>query len=552
MNTRRFQFTVVIMSIALTGLIVLQAYWLRHDLRLKEQQFGRTVMMAMNSIVTKLEDTENRKIVVSHFLTGGDSLSHSNLDADSLIQVMAAMAAAPVAPPAQPAPPQPMEMSKVQEQLEYNIHQLKKDQKHKRDVVEVPGRQNSPVDIRIERDIEQKEVYAIQMAHEEARFDSMARETERRVESRMKKLNTMMQKFTFQIADRSENIFSRVDTNTLDSIVKTELAYHNIDLPYSYGIGKQDYGKLLYSHNTKDSTALLNSSYRLPLFPGDFFQRNEAFLLTFNGKLNYLLRRMWPLLLSSIVFTLIICVGFGYTLNVIRRQKKLADIKSDFINNMTHEFKTPIATIAIANESIRDPRVNGSQEKLDYYTSVIRDENQRMLKQVENVLQMAQIDKGELKLKKEIVDMADVLKKAVHSSILTIEQRSGQLELEITDQPLNCLADGNHFLNVFTNLIDNANKYSPEEPRIKLKAMRENGNAVITISDKGIGMSREVQKRIFNTFYRATAGNIHDVKGFGLGLSYVKAIVEAHEGTISVNSEPNLGSTFTLVIPLAE
>jgi two-component system phosphate regulon sensor histidine kinase PhoR len=172
-----------------------------------------------------------------------------------------------------------------------------------------------------------------------------------------------------------------------------------------------------------------------------------------------------------------------------------------------------------------------------------------MLRQVENVLQMAQIDKGELVLNKAEIDIVDVLQKAMQSAILTIRQREGELNLNYSEQPILVYADGNHLLNVFTNLIDNANKYSPEAPRILLEAKVENGKAVISITDHGIGMSKEVQKRIFDTFYRATAGNIHDVKGFGLGLSYVKAILEAHDGSIAVLSEPGEGSTFTLTLP---
>jgi two-component system phosphate regulon sensor histidine kinase PhoR len=537
------------MSIALSGLILLQAYWLRHDLRLKEQQLGQNVMLAMNAIVGKIEETENQRIIIRHFLSSGDSISTDGLNTDSLLQSMANLAALPPSMPITPALPASPEIDRVKERLETNIRKLRQPVKVQRDQLQIPGTVDSIFDIRIERDIEQKEVYAIQLASEEARFDSIAKETERRMASRIRKLSTLMQKFTFQISDRSDNIFNRLDTITLDSIVKSELSHHNVDLPYTYAISRPDQNRMIFVKAGGDTAAIKRSTYHLPLFPGDFIKRNEEFLLSFSGKMNFLLLSMWPLLLSSIVFTLAICIGFGYTMSIILKQKKLAEIKNDFINNMTHEFKTPIATIAIANESIRDPRVSNDVEKLGYYTSVIRDENQRMLRQVENVLQMAQIDKGELVLNKAEIDIVDVLQKAVQSAILTIRQREGQLNLNYTGQPIQVYADGNHLLNVFTNLIDNANKYSPESPQILLEAKVENGNAVISITDRGIGMSKEVQKRIFDTFYRATAGNIHDVKGFGLGLSYVKAILEAHHGSIVVLSEPGHGSTFTLTLP---
>jgi two-component system phosphate regulon sensor histidine kinase PhoR len=259
---------------------------------------------------------------------------------------------------------------------------------------------------------------------------------------------------------------------------------------------------------------------------------------------------MWPLILSSVVFTLIMILGFIYVMRVVLRQKKLALVKSDFINNMTHEFKTPIATIQIANESIKNPKVYSNAERMDYYTNVIRDENQRMLKQVEAVLQMAQIDKGELKLSKSEIDLKDVVEHAIASAKLTVEQRDGKLIYDSTDDMIPFIGDGNHLLNVFTNLIDNANKYSPESPKITITINRSNDQVAISVSDKGIGMSKETQRKIFDTFYRATTGNIHDVKGFGLGLSYVKAIVEGHGGTVDVMSVPGEGSTFTVNLPL--
>jgi two-component system phosphate regulon sensor histidine kinase PhoR len=538
------------MSIALTGLILLQLYWLRHDLRMREQQFGQNVMMALNSIVTKLEEKENQKIVVRHFMTSGDSTFTAGMNTDSLLQQLA-IGAFPAEVSTQnvtniPSP----EIGEVKDRLQSQIEMLRQPVNLKRDQVVIPITRDTSYDIRIERDVEQKEVFAIQLASEEARFDSIARETEQRVASRIRRLNTMMQKFTFQITDRSNNIFNRVDTLILDSLVKSELQHHTIDLPYAYAIAKPDSASFIYVNRAKDSTALQSSNYRIPLFPGDFFKRNEELALSFNGKLNYLLLSMWPMLLASLVFTLAICIGFGYSMSIILRQKKLAEIKNDFINNMTHEFKTPIATIAIANESIRDPRVNGSPEKLEYYTSVIRDENQRMLGQVEHVLQMAQIDKGELALKKAQLDVSDVLQKAVQSAALSIRQREGEISLNTPDEPVITNADGNHLLNVFTNLIDNANKYSEEVPQINLSLKKIDNHILVTVSDKGIGMSKEVQKRIFETFYRASTGNIHNVKGFGLGLSYVKAIVEAHHGTIEVSSEPGRGSTFTINLPI--
>jgi len=286
------------------------------------------------------------------------------------------------------------------------------------------------------------------------------------------------------------------------------------------------------------------------LFPNDVFNREDLLLLYLGDKINFILKSLWPMLVSSFIFSLIIILVFAYTMHTILKQKRLADIKNDFINNMTHEFKTPIATISIANEAIKDPRIHSSQEKLEYYTSVIKDENERMLKQVEHVLQMAQIDKGELTLKKHDLDMHDVIYDAMGKVMLQLEQRNGIIEPDLQATNYMVHGDGNHLLNAVINLLDNANKYSPENPFIKVSSHNANGMLVISVKDNGIGMTKEVQRKIFETFFRAQTGNIHDVKGFGLGLSYVKAIMEAHGGNIEVKSEPGKGSTFTIELPV--
>ncbi len=555
MNKRRFWSTVVLMSLAMLGLIALQSYWIRHDLQLKEQQFGQNVMLAMNNIVDQVEQKENMKIVVHKFMSTADSSNSSFSSDDSTEEVLNELIQSPPGPPPPPGPPTEISnFAKAVNQQIVNLRELRHRRYPDGDLRLNPD--TATIDIRVEKDVQSKEVYAIEMksqeqnlVQEEARFDSLASETEKRMRSKMRKLNTMMQKFTFQVADHNGNIFSRIDSITLDSIIHSELYNHEIDQPYNFGIANPLKGKLIYSKFMNDTSSIVISNFRLPLFPNDFFKRNEQLILTFPNKFNYLLCGMWPLIASSIIFTLIMIIGFIYTLTTVLKQKKLAEIKNDFINNMTHEFKTPIATIAIANESIRDPRVYGNYEKLDYFTSVIKDENQRMLNQVEHVLQMAQIDKGELALRKEISDVHDIIHHAVGSAFLPVEQREGKIELQLDATNAHVNADSNHLLNVFTNLIDNATKYSPENPLVQIKSWNENNYLMISVTDHGIGMTKEVQRRVFETFYRATSGNIHDVKGFGLGLSYVKAIVESHDGSITVISEPNKGSTFTVQLP---
>jgi two-component system phosphate regulon sensor histidine kinase PhoR len=380
--------------------------------------------------------------------------------------------------------------------------------------------------------------------------DTLGMNEQRKVDSKLKKLNSIMQKLTFQIVDPNTRIFDRISQPALDSLIRNHLALRQVNLPYEYGIYDQRKNNWYFITPLADTAQLLASTYQYALFPNDVFKSNEVLVLRFRDRVNYLIASIWPMLLSSLVFTAIIIFGFGYTIRTINRQKKLAMIKNDFINNMTHEFKTPIATIALANQSLRDPRVYQDASKLDFYTGVIKDENQRMLRQVENVLQMAQLDKGELRLKEESIDLFEILDAAIASMKLTVEERGGSIQFNHEGDEALVSGDANHLMNVFINVLDNANKYSPDSPIIKVNVRKEGDFWRIDILDQGIGMSRDVQKRIFETFYRAGTGNRHDVKGFGLGLSYVKAILEKHSGNISVESEPGKGSIFTITIPV--
>jgi two-component system phosphate regulon sensor histidine kinase PhoR len=272
------------------------------------------------------------------------------------------------------------------------------------------------------------------------------------------------------------------------------------------------------------------------------------FGVQFPNRAAHIINQMGIWSFSSIVLLLVITF-FSYTLFVILKQKRLSEIQKDFINNMTHEFKTPIATIAVSAEVLKDPAIVHQPERLLNYAGIIEKENIRLKQQVERVLQMARLDKEAVGLKKEVVDVHQLIQDSIRHHAMTLQNMKGQVHCELKASLTNMEADKFHLLSVFNNLLDNAIKYCKAIPEITVRTLDHHKGLLIEIVDNGIGISQENQKRIFQKFYRVPTGNVHDVKGFGLGLSYAKTIVEAHGGEISVKSELGKGCVFRIYIP---
>jgi two-component system, OmpR family, phosphate regulon sensor histidine kinase PhoR len=262
------------------------------------------------------------------------------------------------------------------------------------------------------------------------------------------------------------------------------------------------------------------------------------------------IKQMRWMIFGMIFFTLIIITAFYVTVSTLVRQKKLSEIKNDFINNMTHEFKTPLATISLAVDAMRNEKVVQDREKSAYFSGIIKEENRRMNKQVETILQAALIDRQELQLKLQPLHVNQVIRRVLENFKLQLEEIQAQVKLQLEEGYDIAQADEVHFTNLISNLIDNAIKYSRDKLMIRIQTQRTGKNILIRIEDNGIGMSKETQRRIFEKFYRAHTGNVHNVKGFGLGLSYVKSVVDAHNGRIRVESTIGKGTSFILEIPL--
>lgn len=375
----------------------------------------------------------------------------------------------------------------------------------------------------------------------------------------------------------------RVNRFMLDTLLRQALSERGINIPFDYAVRSQQQGDLLFTSTgltlgnmPVSSRAAIQqqfeeSTYKAALFPNNILETGNYLYLFFPDQRAFILSRMTATLAGSAILILVIMGCFYVAITTILRQKKMADIKNDFINNMTHEFKTPISTIGLAVEMARDQLAatatpvlagaggsmgsSGLTERLSRYVSIIRDENQRLGSHVEKVLQMALLDKGEVKLALTPVNVHDVIEKVLNTMSLSIEQRQGELDMEFDATNEVVLADEVHLTNMLYNLIDNAIKYSPDHVAIRIRTsntMLPNGKPAVAISvaDEGLGLTKEQISRIFETFYRVPTGNRHDVKGFGLGLSYVKKMADEHQGQITVTSTPGQGSEFQLVIPL--
>lgn len=332
-------------------------------------------------------------------------------------------------------------------------------------------------------------------------------------------------------------------------MLRNELLNKAISSNFEYKVTSAKRDSLIFKSASNQTKFLSFNSYETPLFPKDMIRDAGLLTVTFPDKSNIILSNLTAMMGLSGGLLLILLFCFGYTLHSILKQKKLSEMKTDFINNMTHEFKTPVATIMIASEALRDPELTEDKTRLDRLANIIYDENVRLGNHIERVLNIAKIDKGDLKLEYREVEMNDLLSAIVDSMGLQLEKRHASISLQLDAADATVLGDELHLSNVIFNLIDNANKYSKGDPEIKITTLNSGKNLIIRVADKGIGMNRDQQAKIFDQFYRIPTGNLHDVKGFGLGLSYVNDIIRRSKGTIRVKSEKDKGSEFEIVLP---
>lgn len=331
------------------------------------------------------------------------------------------------------------------------------------------------------------------------------------------------------------------------------------DMKFEFGVSA-DVNLMIYEIRSKNFVEALQDTennrrevYLLQVSGGDDLDNlvpAETLSVIIPDYKHIVIRQMYLKIAGVIFFTLMIITAFYITVRTLLKQKKLSEIKNDFINNMTHEFKTPLATISLAVDALRNEKVMQDKQKSHYFSGIIKEENKRMNKQVETILQAALLDRQDLQLNLQPIHVHTIIQDVVDNFQLQLQDQDGKADLQLNAKNDLLEADEVHFTNLITNLIDNAVKYSKDRVLIKITTHSTNKNLVIRLEDNGIGMSKETQRRIFEKFYRAHTGNIHNIKGFGLGLSYVKSVIEAHHAKIKVDSVVGRGTAFTMEFPL--
>ena len=341
-------------------------------------------------------------------------------------------------------------------------------------------------------------------------------------------------------------IDERISQEQLDSLIRQEFRKKGIAIPYEYAVTDSK-GAAVYQ-----SPRFIADNHHVftgLLFPNDILSPKHYLNIYFPGQQGFIISSLGLILGATIILTLIIIFAFSATLYIIIHQKRLSEIKNDFVSNMTHELKTPISTISLAAQMLMDNSLPADKKNYPYISKVVWEESRRLGFQVERVLQMAIFDKGKLKLKLKNVDLHLVAQKVVDNFSLQVANHNGSIKtnFEATSAVIN--ADEVHITNIFANLVENALKYSESKPEILVSTAYHSRGILVSVSDNGIGISKENQKRIFEQFFRVPTGNVHNVKGFGLGLSYVKKMVDIHGGSISVESELGVGTKFTIFLP---
>jgi two-component system phosphate regulon sensor histidine kinase PhoR len=513
MNNKFIPVISVFMTISLIVFATLQVYWLKGYYRALEEQFSNRVNTAMESATRKISEIEVEKYMNKDFKNFGNTIvKESNKPNQTYIQQNA-------------------------------------DSGNRKTITfqsKIIENQNIPISTQGDS-IKTTKVYSDEGILKFKKTNNLELLTSQVAQDF--KDNTYSLKEFVKLDATNMPIEKRVDKKTLDSVLSYELKLNGIDTKFGYGVYNKN-NKLTSVTDEIYKTEKDKTNYSYPLFSDNKDRTLYILNLVFPKKDYSLAKNNLPQLLGTFLSLLTILGIYIISINYMMKQKKIAEVKTDFINNMSHEFKTPLATISVATDSLSNDKIATNPEKVKYYAVLIKQENLRMKKQVENVLNMSKLERNEVELHLKETNVRELIKSVSESIGLIVAQRNGTLTKDFATDKYSFRVDEFHLSNILVNLLDNANKYSPEAPEIKIKTRNEGNLYVIEITDKGMGMETHNKLKIFEKFFREETGNIHNVKGQGLGLSYVKKIIELHKGQIIVDSVKGKGSTFTIKIPM--
>jgi len=563
MSKAQMQLIILLMSIASIGLIGFQYYWVNNALRINEENFEQNVYQSLSSAIDQIEKGETSDIFLS-YLAKDTILQKSLFQKIEPIEVLVRQRPVGRRRPSltdsmmrQPMPSVSQRFRRLVESRGVDLSLFTDlDNFFSYLTPQIASSIFTPDEMTILLEERERQLqylnymessgrnrYMDQEFIEEYNIPKDALEKIRYTNLKIEAMNQAWE----ELMEGQKDVLERIDTLQVRELIKNHLKERGIDQSFDLAL-LNDEGNLIPIGQVKDREKL-TQGIQAKLFPSDLLGKDNFVLINFPKKRLYILRQIWLPVLSSMLFLGIVIFCFIYAIKVIIRQKKLSDIKNDFINNMTHEFKTPIATVSLAVEALQDPDLLNKDTFRNRYIGIIKDENKRLGSQVEKVLQAATLEKKDFKLKIELLNIHEILENVKTSFGLQLENKGGNISLKTNLKDPYIEADAFHISHIINNLLDNAIKYSKESPIVKIDSWDQNGSIFISISDNGVGMTKDAVKKIFDKFYRVPTGNVHDVKGFGLGLAYVKTMMEAHNGEILVNSEPGKGSTFTLKLP---
>jgi two-component system phosphate regulon sensor histidine kinase PhoR len=530
MNRKFLNFIITLVILTLITLVGIQFFWIRNAISVRETLFERSVNDAVSTTVYKLEKLELTNQLVK-FQKGAsiyssiDSLNksfysqqHPVIGVDSISQ-------------------------RTEKSLLFdpNIGHKKQDINITDSSTEIMARDNDD-----KTNVSGQNTAASQKSIKPVK-PAMNR---RNVEALIKQSTLLSEVFLDLFKSRfPEQIENRLNIKLLDSILSNEFRNRGISTPYEFGIWNTERKQMIIERTGLYSNDLRTKGYRYNLYPNTSSTSSNYLMIYFPNQTKYVLLKLSWMLSASIILIVLLFFSFSYTIATILRQKKLSEMKNDFINNMTHEFKTPISTISLACEALSDKEFQKSEELSSSYINIVSEENKRLGQMAEKILQSAIIEKGELKPRKDRIDIHKVITNVIRNIGIQVEIRDGSLTSNLKAVESVLLGDKVHLTNIIYNILDNANKYTPRKPQIVVTTENIKGGIVITIADNGIGISKAHQKKIFEKLYRVPTGDIHDVKGFGLGLSYVKFMVEKHGGKINVESDLGKGTKFKIFLP---